>query len=71
MALSVHRPLLLGRATCFPVSLLVMMKPSLAGILSRELHQKLYEELYTELFEHLFNALYVTMPEEEEYLPQI
>jgi hypothetical protein len=48
-----------------------VMKPSLAGILSRELHQKLYEELYTELFEHLFNALYVTMPEEEEYLPQI
>lgn len=48
-----------------------VVKPSLANILSQELHEKLYEKLYTELFEHLFNALYVTMPEEKEYIPQI
>jgi len=47
------------------------MKPSLGNILSQELNEKLYEKLYTELFEHLFNALYVTMPEEKEYIPQI
>ena len=48
-----------------------VMKPALAQSLSQQLHQQLYEKLYTELFEHLFNALYVTMPEEKEYLPQI
>lgn len=48
-----------------------VMKPSLAQILGQELNEKLYEKLYTGLFEHLFNALYVTMPEEKEYLPQI
>ena len=48
-----------------------VLKPSLGKILSEELHEKLYEKLYTELFEHLFNALYVTMPEEKDFIPQI
>lgn len=48
-----------------------VMKPSLGRILSEELHEKLYEKLYLELFDNLFNALYVKMPEEEEYVPQI
>ena len=48
-----------------------VVKPELGRILSQELYEKLYEKLYTELFENLFNALYVTMPEEKEYIPQI
>ncbi len=47
------------------------MKPSLAQVLSQELYEKLYEKLYTELFDNLFNALYVTIPKEEEYIPEI
>ena len=48
-----------------------VVKPELGRILSQELYEKLYEKLYTELFENLFNALFVTMPEEKEYIPQI
>lgn len=47
------------------------VKPELARILSQELYEKLYEKLYMELFDNLFNALYVTMPEEKEYVPLI
>lgn len=48
-----------------------VVKPELGRILGQELYEKLYEKLYTELFENLFNALYVKMPEEKEYIPQI
>ncbi len=48
-----------------------VLKPSLGKILSEELHEKLYDKLYTELFDNLFNALYVTIPKEDDFIPQI